>query len=41
MMAFLPPAEEQIQQFSFLSATPADPEALSEEDLKDLLECLF
>ncbi|KAE8982709.1 hypothetical protein PF010_g20429 [Phytophthora fragariae] len=40
MMMFLPPVEEQLQQFSFLS-TPAHPEALSDEDLKDLLECLF
>ncbi|EGZ23441.1 hypothetical protein PHYSODRAFT_483878 [Phytophthora sojae] len=40
MMMFLPPVEEQQQQFSFLS-TPAQPDALSDEDLKDLLECLF
>ncbi|KAH7485510.1 hypothetical protein KRP22_006657 [Phytophthora ramorum] len=40
MLTFLPPVEEQLQQFSFLNA-PADPEALSDEDLKDLLECLF
>ncbi|KAE9012726.1 hypothetical protein PR003_g14128 [Phytophthora rubi] len=40
MMMFLPPVEEQLQQFSFLS-TPAHPEALLDEDLKDLLECLF
>ncbi|GMF26619.1 unnamed protein product [Phytophthora lilii] len=40
MLTFLPPVEEQLRQFSFLN-TPTDPEALSDEDLKDLLECLF
>ncbi|KAG6592628.1 Zinc finger protein 76 [Phytophthora cinnamomi] len=43
MLTFLPPVEEQLQQqqqFSFLD-TPVHSEALSDEDLKDLLECLF
>ncbi|CAH0486627.1 unnamed protein product [Peronospora farinosa] len=40
MMTFLPPIEDQLQQFSFLN-NPTDPEVLSEEDLKHLLECLF
>ncbi|KAF1788089.1 Zinc finger, C2H2-like [Phytophthora cactorum] len=40
MMMFLPPVEEQLQHFSFLN-TPTDPEALSDQELKDLLECLF
>ncbi|GMF54157.1 unnamed protein product [Phytophthora fragariaefolia] len=40
MLTFLPPVEEQLQQFSFLD-TPAQPQVLSDEDLKDLLECLF
>ncbi|OWZ02358.1 hypothetical protein PHMEG_00026091 [Phytophthora megakarya] len=39
-MAFLPPVEDQLQHFSFLNS-PTDPVALSDEDLKDLLECLF
>ncbi|KAL3673099.1 hypothetical protein V7S43_002394 [Phytophthora oleae] len=41
MMTFLPPVEDQLQQFSFLNPPTTDPEAISEEDLKDLLECLF
>ncbi|KUF81194.1 Zinc finger protein 76 [Phytophthora nicotianae] len=40
MMMFLAPVDEQLQQFSFLN-TPTDPQALSDQDLKDLLECLF
>ncbi|KAG2502490.1 hypothetical protein BBO99_00009837 [Phytophthora kernoviae] len=39
MLTFLPPVEDQLQEFSFFHApAPADPEALSDEDLKDLLE---
>ncbi|RLN77114.1 hypothetical protein BBJ28_00023674 [Nothophytophthora sp. Chile5] len=40
MMTFLPPAADQLQQFTFFSAPPTA-EGLSEQDLKDLLECLF
>ncbi|EEY67570.1 uncharacterized protein PITG_17894 [Phytophthora infestans T30-4] len=40
MMMFVPPVETQLQQFSFRN-TPTDPQGLSDQDLKDLLECLF
>ena len=41
MMTFLPPVvENQLQQFSFLTS-PTPPDVLSDEDLRNLLECLF
>ncbi|CAH0475461.1 unnamed protein product [Peronospora belbahrii] len=39
-MMVVSPMEEQLQQYAFVN-TPSDPEILSEEDLKDLFECLF